>query len=771
LASGNLSELSDKSAARVNLGLGSLSTKSTIDSADVTNETLMDEDISPSAGINPAKISGLTQSLGGKQNAITSTSVVNGGTFTTALQNGVELRPYSTDAGQTGELRFVELAASGSNYVGLKAPNAISNNLIWTLPSSDGSSGQVLKTDGAGTLSWITIPSSSVVSVAGRTGVVTLTTADVSEDASRLYFTQDRARSALSVSGPLTYIASTGVLGLDQASNTTSGFLSFGDYLAFSGKQSAGNYITALSGDGTATGPSGGGAAVLTLSNSGVAAGTYSKVIVDAKGRVTGGGSLLTTDIPNLDTSKVTTGTFGVERGGTGTGTLTSNGILYGNGLAAIGTTSAGNQYQVLRAGSGGTPAFGSINLDQSAAVTGVLPLSNGGTGAASAGEARTKLGLGTAATLDAGVMPNNVIQLDADGKIPALDGTKITGIVTTTGATFTGQLILPNDGLLVGTNQLVVESSKVGIGTNTPTEKLAVNGNIKAEGSIKVGDDNSACVPSKGGTIKYTGNSLFFCDGSSWQQFGAAIATLTLSPSTSQSMNVTNGTSPGSYITFTLTNTGSAASNTITTSLSNTTNFEFGTNNCANITLNIGGSCTIQVRPKASSNTTYSGTLTITANNNPTATLSGTASGFFSSCGTQRLSGTSASSGTGNAPDGYLCIGNSANQSPSSNFLVLYKSGSTLTVKGTQSKNGGYIQFNTNVTFSTNSDSPNLGCVATVPAAYRASSAICSSGPNCTSQGDTSFYYAIHSNSHDALVDDNGKTLSCSTGTETVWW
>ncbi len=48
---------------------------------------------------------------------------------------------------------------------------------------------------------------------------------------------------------------------------------------------------------------------VLNHSNS-VGAGTYTKVTVDAQGHVSSGTGLLATDIPNLDASKITTGTF-----------------------------------------------------------------------------------------------------------------------------------------------------------------------------------------------------------------------------------------------------------------------------------------------------------------------------------------------------------------------------------------------------------------------------------------------------------------------------
>lgn len=45
-----------------------------------------------------------------------------------------------------------------------------------------------------------------------------------------------------------------------------------------------------------------------TLANSGVTAGTYPKVTVNAKGLVTGGASLVAADIPSLDWSKISTG-------------------------------------------------------------------------------------------------------------------------------------------------------------------------------------------------------------------------------------------------------------------------------------------------------------------------------------------------------------------------------------------------------------------------------------------------------------------------------
>ena len=53
------------------------------------------------------------------------------------------------------EIRLPEDTDNGSNYVALKAPDTIASNLTLTLPSADGSSGQVLQTNGSGVLSFV----------------------------------------------------------------------------------------------------------------------------------------------------------------------------------------------------------------------------------------------------------------------------------------------------------------------------------------------------------------------------------------------------------------------------------------------------------------------------------------------------------------------------------------------------------------------------------------------------------------------------------------
>jgi predicted nucleic acid-binding Zn-ribbon protein len=50
------------------------------------------------------------------------------------------------------ELRFSD---AGANYVAFRAPVGLGASTLWTLPSADGTSGQVLQTNGAGVLSWV----------------------------------------------------------------------------------------------------------------------------------------------------------------------------------------------------------------------------------------------------------------------------------------------------------------------------------------------------------------------------------------------------------------------------------------------------------------------------------------------------------------------------------------------------------------------------------------------------------------------------------------
>lgn len=79
------------------------------------------------------------------------------------------------------ETRYYEQSGSGTNYVGFKAPDAVTANKIFKLPDGDGSSNQVLKTDGSGALGWATVATvEQTIDAAAGTSGVTLVTGDES---------------------------------------------------------------------------------------------------------------------------------------------------------------------------------------------------------------------------------------------------------------------------------------------------------------------------------------------------------------------------------------------------------------------------------------------------------------------------------------------------------------------------------------------------------------------------------------------------------------
>ena len=121
-----------------------------------------------------------------------------------------------------------------------------------------------------------------------------------------------------------------------------------------------------LSGDATGSASFNGSAnagIAVTLANSGVTAGTWTKVGVDAKGRVTSGANLAAADIPALDTSKLTTGTLPVARGGTNLTASVQGGVLYGASTSTNGFTAAGTQNQALISNGTGAPSFVTLDL------------------------------------------------------------------------------------------------------------------------------------------------------------------------------------------------------------------------------------------------------------------------------------------------------------------------------------------------------------------------------------------------------------------------
>jgi hypothetical protein len=83
------------------------------------------------------------------------------------------------------DIRFAD--ADSSNWVAFQAPSTISSDVTWTLPSADGTSNQVLTTNGSGTLTW-TSPAINLVDniIDATTHFVTFTATSTNSPISEL---------------------------------------------------------------------------------------------------------------------------------------------------------------------------------------------------------------------------------------------------------------------------------------------------------------------------------------------------------------------------------------------------------------------------------------------------------------------------------------------------------------------------------------------------------------------------------------------------------
>ncbi|MEV1948112.1 phage tail protein [Pseudomonas aeruginosa] len=139
----------------------------------------------------------------------------------------------------------------------------------------------------------------------------------------------------------------------------------------------------------------------LTLANTGVADGTYTKVRVSPKGLVIGATSLTAADIPGLDADKLTSGILPVARGGTGN---------------AIGQAATAVKLASARTLAIAGDATGSAEFDGSANATLDIRLANTGVTAG----IYTKVNVNSTGRVIAG---STLVQND----IPALDASKVT--------------------------------------------------------------------------------------------------------------------------------------------------------------------------------------------------------------------------------------------------------------------------------------------------------------------------------------------------------
>lgn len=256
--------------------------------------------------------------------------------------------------------------------------------------------------------------------------------------------TQLLASSTAGTDFTITASGNTQTFNLPTASATNRGALSSTDWSTFNGKQAAGSYITALTGDITASGPGSVGATLATV-NTNVGSFTNANVTVNAKGLVTA--------VSNGTAPTTYTGTYPIQVSGsaisTAFGTTTSN--LFG------GTQTFTNSpvFSTLTAGTVNATAGGTVYSTATSSVGIGLGLSYSGTMGSEIG--------GTSGTL---TIATSSLYSGTTGQFPYFNATNS----------------------LTGTSSIFLSpAGNVGIATAVPVNTLDINGNIAANNANSV--------------------------------------------------------------------------------------------------------------------------------------------------------------------------------------------------------------------------------------------------------------------------------------------
>jgi len=193
-----------------------------------------------------------------------------------------------------------------------------------------------------------------------------------------------------------------------------------------------------------------------------------------------------------------------VANGGTGAGTFTSKGIIYGNGTSALQVTAAGTSGQVLVAGATGIPAFVSFSGDVSVDNTGATVIQ---ANSVALGTDTTGNYIGTLGTLTGLSTTGNT----GEGSTPTLSvtygstaNTAVQGSTTLTCPSGTGNLTGGGTSITLGTGGTCGSINTVASPSFTGT--LTVQGASVTVGGNSVGGNlilSDGAVTSKTGTVK----------------------------------------------------------------------------------------------------------------------------------------------------------------------------------------------------------------------------------------------------------------------------
>jgi len=239
---------------------------------------------------------------------------------------------------------------NGSYYNELKASTTLAASNTWYLPTADGTDGQVLKTDGNGNLTWLTVAAGGSVTYVGIAVPTGLTVSGTP-------ITTSGTTTIALASGyeiPKTASTSNWQTAYSWGNHATAGYIT--QAYASSTYQLLGDYVT-LAYASTTYG-------LIASNNTWTGQNTF--------------GNASTTNLTvttNSQLGTVVSGTWNgtaitVGYGGTGATTLTDHGVLVGSGTGAITPLTVGTNGQLLIGSTGADPVFATFNCDANLTCT-----------------------------------------------------------------------------------------------------------------------------------------------------------------------------------------------------------------------------------------------------------------------------------------------------------------------------------------------------------------------------------------------------------------
>jgi cytoskeletal protein CcmA (bactofilin family) len=510
---------------------------------------------------------------------------------TTAGTSDLALGPFGTASGNTRSLKFQELAANGTNFVGIKAPDSLAADVTLTLPISNPSTdGSLLSASTAGALSWtnpgsfvdLTTSNQTITAAKSFTGnltsnkIIVSGTASAIEDAAIVlepYGTiAQQARSVLfrelaaygtqyvGLRAPDS-IASNYTLSLPNAVSSataammlcnTNGNLSFGNAVSTlsvsgtsslasvtaSGSVSAGSLSVSgtsslasvsVSGTTSLTGALTAGAvnaSSLSVSGTSSLTGSCSASSITASGAISAG---------NLSVSGTSSLTGALTAGAVNASSLSVSGTSSLTGSCSASSITASGAVSAGSLTISGTSSLASVSVSGTSSLTGAL---SAGAITASGSVSAGSLSVSGTSSLTGSCSASNIT---ASGSVSA-------GSLTISGTS--SALSLALSGTTAGTSDLALGPFGTDSGNTRSIkfQELAANGTnfvgIKAPDTLS--SDVTLTLPS---SVSTASAGMLLCNTSGALSFGNDVSTLSVGGTTSLTGTLTAGTINGGSI------------------------------------------------------------------------------------------------------------------------------------------------------------------------------------------------------------------------------